>query len=589
LVWTSVAEVNATIPVEKRHPGLPVYINNVLYRYKNGVQDSDLVIDNPTSVITLSDRLITAGQVIQDGNTFTFTALNNINYQWLINNELYTNTLTEIDIDFSELGKERFDLFFVTNDNEIKSRSGIEVEVGELVSEPILNPNEIKIGLIKVSDSTTGPVISVSTEDFVRKSFTTIVQPQIIDGIISLSEFGGGETNFDIVTPNVQIKGVTNVQSLDQNLSIFPGKKVIFRNKSGQAITILHNISQVGLEVNFTLQANQDLIIPNKGIAIFDYDENDTTLYLNCTNFGGGLTSHQIQELQDAYEHSQEIGNPHNTQYSELGGIPSTFTPSAHTHTLSQITDAGALASLNQVNEAQIVNHAVTNTKLAQMNANTVKGRLSGNGTPQDIPMADLPISTAQASVNASKVDKEEVELTPTAGVITIDSTYNYKSLILNVGSTDTTVNLIGSHTLTGLRKKGDGLITINTAVGRNLVTLTSTNNMIEDGATGLLFSDGTNDYISINEGYDALVKKSQFKNGTENTFTLVGSDREVNIGFLTNYPDSNYDIVIRFDQSILGFRKYGFKNITNAGFTLVFEGTTDITSDVIWTTFRPE
>jgi hypothetical protein len=112
---------------------------------------------------------------------------------------------------------------------------------------------------------------------------------------------------------------------------------------------------------------------------------------------------------------------------------------------------------------------------------------------------------------------------------------------------------------------------------------------MIEDGATGLLFSDGTNDYISINEGYDALVKKSQFKNGTENTFALVGSDREVNVGFLNNYPDSNYDIVIRFDQSILGFRKYGFKNITNAGFTLVFEGTTDITSDVIWTTFRPE
>jgi len=29
------------------------------------------------------------------------------------------------------------------------------------------------------------------------------------------------------------------------------------------------------------------------------------------------------------------------------------------------------------------------------MNSNTVKGRLSGNGTPQDIAMSDLPISTA--------------------------------------------------------------------------------------------------------------------------------------------------------------------------------------------------
>jgi hypothetical protein len=54
-----------------------------------------------------------------------------------------------------------------------------------------------------------------------------------------------------------------------------------------------------------------------------------------------------------------------------------------------------ALATLDEVDTAQIVNHAVTNTKLAQMNANTVKGRLSWNGTPQDIPMSDLPIPTS--------------------------------------------------------------------------------------------------------------------------------------------------------------------------------------------------
>jgi hypothetical protein len=108
-----------------------------------------------------------------------------------------------------------------------------------------------------------------------------------------------------------------------------------------------------------------------------------------------GLTPTQESELEDAYDHSQETGNPHNTQYSELGGIPSSFTPSAHTHTLSDITDASDLASLDQVDEAQIVNHAVTNVKLAQMNAFTFKGRLSGNGTPQDNDVSDLPISTA--------------------------------------------------------------------------------------------------------------------------------------------------------------------------------------------------
>lgn len=65
------------------------------------------------------------------------------------------------------------------------------------------------------------------------------------------------------------------------------------------------------------------------------------------------------------------------------------------TQTMSTISDAWDLATLDQVDTAQIVNHAVENTKLAQMNANTVKGRLSWNGTPQDVAMSDLPISTA--------------------------------------------------------------------------------------------------------------------------------------------------------------------------------------------------
>lgn len=65
------------------------------------------------------------------------------------------------------------------------------------------------------------------------------------------------------------------------------------------------------------------------------------------------------------------------------------------------ITNQWDLATLDSVNTAQITNWAVENTKLANMNANTVKGRLSWNWTPQDIAMADLPISTAtQTALN---------------------------------------------------------------------------------------------------------------------------------------------------------------------------------------------
>ena len=38
-----------------------------------------------------------------------------------------------------------------------------------------------------------------------------------------------------------------------------------------------------------------------------------------------------------AYDHSQTLGNPHETKYSELKNIPSTFTPSAHLHKTSDI------------------------------------------------------------------------------------------------------------------------------------------------------------------------------------------------------------------------------------------------------------
>lgn len=68
-----------------------------------------------------------------------------------------------------------------------------------------------------------------------------------------------------------------------------------------------------------------------------------------------------------------------------------------------------ALASLDTVDTAQIATHAVTNTQLAQMNSNTVKGRLSWNGTPQDIAMADLPISTAAQSALDLKADDNSV------------------------------------------------------------------------------------------------------------------------------------------------------------------------------------
>ena len=57
-----------------------------------------------------------------------------------------------------------------------------------------------------------------------------------------------------------------------------------------------------------------------------------------------------------------------------------TFAELSHTHTLADITNAGALAALNQVEAAQISDDAVTNVKLANMAAATF--RLAGGAEP---------------------------------------------------------------------------------------------------------------------------------------------------------------------------------------------------------------
>jgi hypothetical protein len=81
-----------------------------------------------------------------------------------------------------------------------------------------------------------------------------------------------------------------------------------------------------------------------------------------------------------------------------------TFAEFSHTHVLTDITNAGTLAALSQVETAQIADDAVTNVKLANMAAATFKGRAAGAGTgdPTDLTAAQAKTALAISAADVS-------------------------------------------------------------------------------------------------------------------------------------------------------------------------------------------
>ncbi len=81
---------------------------------------------------------------------------------------------------------------------------------------------------------------------------------------------------------------------------------------------------------------------------------------------------------------------------------------------------------------ATLRNNSIGNARLEHISANHIKGRLSGNGVVQDIPMSDLPISTSTQTALNLKSDKA-IEMSLASDYTLSSTTADQK--LFNVGA----------------------------------------------------------------------------------------------------------------------------------------------------------
>lgn len=193
-----------------------------------------------------------------------------------------------------------------------------------------------------------------------------------------------------------------------------------------------------------------------------------------------------------------------------------------------------------------------------------------------------------------AKLDKEDLPVTPVAGVINSTLEMTDRVLILNVGSTATTFNINHALRNVGLKKKGSGVVTFVSGAGRTLNTLTSTDKLTADGAVGTLDADGTVDNLYTNDGTEEALLKSGYKNGALIATDFTGSPRKATVGFVTEYPDANYRIWINFVRVSGSLYSFPYvipqSSITNAGFEIELDTASEPTGLIVeWQTFRNE
>ena len=307
---------------------------------------------------------------------------------------------------------------------------------------------------------------------------------------------------------------------------------------------------------------NKHKVIATKGTSVYSKAEIDEKLFDSgfgdviaeapfttsdrvITSSGAGKTIKDSGILLTNLA-TKEFVNQFEPEWNKIANKPSTFTPSAHTHTVNQITDfptLGALASKDKVDESDlnfnIPEGIVIDSALSATSENPVQNKVITNTLSSYVKTADLNVTLGNYYTTNEVYTKEEVDdKIASAGGGDVTASGDLATDYIIVGAGTKSVKNSG-QTLSNLALKSEipslsGYATQSWVTSQGYLTSVPAQSWssITDKPTTLAgygITDAINNfYVNDETGDNYLVSAS------DNDLNIVGGDNCISVG-ITN------------------------------------------------------
>ena len=330
---------------------------------------------------------------------------------------------------------------------------------------------------------------------------------------------------------------------------------------------------------------NKHKVIATKGTSVYSKAEIDEKLFDSgfgdviaeapfttsdrvITSSGAGKTIKDSGILLTNLA-TKEFVNQFEPEWNKIANKPSTFTPSAHTHTVNQITDfptLGALASKDKVDESDlnfnIPEGIVIDSALSVTSENPVQNKVITNTLSSYVKTADLNVTLGNYYTTNEVYTKEEVDdKIASAGGGDVMASGDLATDYIIVGAGTKSVKNSG-QTLSNLALKSEipslsGYATQSWVTSQGYLTSVPAQSWssITDKPTTLAgygITDAINNfYVNDETGDNYLVSAS------DNNLNIVGGDNCISVGI----TDRNVGIYHNMEDGYLHVPATGTTN----------------------------